>query len=86
MDWGGHPSLFEDRFSNSSKFDEKRFGGSFCLLSDWYSFPPFYNSVISRSRLVFCLAYNLPYGTILLRKLEYSSMYMLINFLNHILK
>ena len=29
MDWGGHvhPTFFEDRFSNSSKFDEKRMGG-----------------------------------------------------------
>ena len=28
VDWGGHvhPTFFEDRFSNSSKFDEKRMG------------------------------------------------------------
>ena len=34
MDWGGHvhPTFFEDRFSNSSKFDEKRMRGGPTLL------------------------------------------------------
>ena len=71
MDWGGHvhPTLFEDRFSNSSKFDENRLkggGGRFWLITDRYSFPFVYDSVISPSHLV-CVACNQPYGTLFLR-------------------
>ena len=62
LEWTCPPHFFEDRFSNSSKFDEKRLGGGrFWPLRDRYSFPFVYNSVISRGRL-FRVVYNQPYG------------------------
>ena len=36
VDWGGHvhPTFFQDRFSNSSKFDEKSWGGGHFSFSE----------------------------------------------------
>ena len=43
LGWTCPPHFFEDRFSNSSKFDEKRLRGDgrgvIFLLGDWYPFP-----------------------------------------------